>query len=678
MGIHGKLGIPAATQRPIERSIARLVAVIFLFISPFVLFAEEIQLEYEISNNPVGVKDNVYLTIFVNSPEPGKVSVTAPSLPKEIRIVSGPKIEKVAHEGAFRTRISYRLRGEETGRYVIKPFLVSVDVRKAETVTEILEVGRYRNRALFIPLEAEWQIPDGPVYVGQSVPVTLRLLDLVEIPLVETQAIDPPNGAFFEEVQGFGEIETVPAGEHNLYNVPVASFIFTPSQSGRLFLPAAKVDALGETATSAVVRIDVRPLPPEVKESGAVGNFIYTSSLDTRKFDLGSIGVLSILVEGIGNIGYFNMPHPDLGELVETEMTETLDALPMLRGYQGSRRVDIYFLSEAAGDFLVEVPDFGYFNPITETAGTIRGTTYRVTFESISETPPESIEIFPFTLPSYDELITSTKWGAYRKPLNYLWLIPAPLAFLVLLVLKRARVAFVSVIFFLAGAGDFADSQCPDLIPAIEAYESGDFEAARFAFSSCFHESREYPDLAFALALTEYQLQDFDDAIHHVRIAIRLNPMAPQYRDFLAWLNEKLELEKPVAPAVMIHPDVFFYAMIVLLSAGFIAAAIYLMKRKGIYIVLFLLGLLLSAGSCGGLVQTAVKNRSSAAIVYGQPAEVRKIPSITAASWLELPAGYSLRILDSTGDFYLIQTAYGLSGWVERAMLLPDADEEIQ
>jgi hypothetical protein len=51
---------------------------------------------------------------------------------------------------------------------------------------------------------------------------------------------------------------------------------------------------------------------------------------------------------------------------------------------------------------------------------------------------------------------------------------------------------------------------------------------------------------------------------------------------------------------------------------------------------------------------------------------VRKIPSITASRWIELPVGYSLRILDETGDFYLVRTAYGLAGWVEKNGIVPD------
>ena len=433
------------------------------------------------------------------------------------------------------------------------------------------------------------------------------------------------------------------------------------------------MEALGESAASPVVRIDVRSLPATVRQSGAIGNFTFNSWIDKPVLDVGSVGVLSMIVEGSGNIGYFNMPNPDFGELVETETSDAVSALPSQNGYLGTRRMDIKFLSEAAGEYMISVPDFGYFDPATETAGMIQGASYRVVFESIAEISAEPVEAFPFALPSHEEMIAPAKWGVYRKPLNYLWLIPAPLTFLVLLILKRTRVAFVSIIFFLTGAGgDIEEPDRLDLSPAIEAYNAADYEEAQRLFESSFLESPVNPGLGFALALAEYRAGNIDDAIFHVRSAIRLDPMSTRYRSFLRWLNDKQELEKLVYPGARIHPDLFFFGMVIFLSAAFASGAVYLMKRKGIYIVFFLLGLLLSAGSCGGLVQSAIIHDRSTAIVYGGPAEVRRIPNSTAASWIELPTGYSLRILDHTGEFCLIQTGYGLSGWVERTSLLED------
>ncbi len=663
MGIHGGFGIQTVAQRSL--------AVFVLLIFPMLLCAQELHLEYEISNNPVGVKDRIYVIIFVDAPDPSTVTVTAPPLPKEVQITSGPRIDKVAYEGGFRTRITYRLQGEESGRYIIKPFIVTVGDLKAQTDTEILAVGLYRNRVLYMPLKAEWEVPEEAVYVGQSIAVTLRLIHLAEIPLVDSHQIEPPGGAFFEEVEGIREIETVPAGEKSLYNVPVASFMFTPSQSGRHFLPAAKVQALGETATSPVARIEVRSLPPEARESGAVGDFTYSTWMVPPDAESGGVAVLSVQVKGVGNLGYFNMPAPDLGNLVQTDVVETLDSVPTISGYRGTRRVDYHFFSDTAGTFGVSVPDFVYFNPLTETVRSVKGVSTQVTFRLQPQTESPTAGSFPFSLPSYEDLAAAPKWGAYEKPLNYLWLLPAPLAFFVLLVLKKTRVIFVSIVLLFLGAGDVPDT-CPDLKPAIEAYSNESFKEAREGFLACFQREDRNPALAYALALVEYHLEEYDQAMHYARKAVLLDPMYPTYRDFMYWLNTELDLDEPVKPAAAIHPDIFFYAMVAFLSMGFVAAAVYLAKRKGLYIVLFGLGVLLSAGSCVGLVQTAIQNKKTAAVVYTQPAAVRKIPSVDANTWLELPPGYSLRILDSTGNFYLVRTAYGITGWVEKTGLLPD------
>jgi len=664
MGINRSTGIHAVAQRSV-------ICAIFLCFSTF-LSAEDLLLEYEVQNNPVGVKDQVYLNIFINIADPTKVSISEPPLPKEIRTLSGPKIDKVAYEGSFRTRIAYRLRGDETGRYIIKPFIVSAGERKVETETIILEVGQYKNRMLYVPLEVEWEFAIDRVYVGQSVPVSLKMLDLVEIPLVDGQEIEPPTGAFFDEARGIGEIESIPAGEKSLYNVPVTSFIFTPSQSGRYFLPAAKVTALGQTAVSPVVRIDVRPLPAQVRASGAVGNFSYSSRLEKQELDSGTIGVLSIRIEGTGNLRYFNMPVPEFGDLVLTDTVEKVDAVPVLQGYEGVRRIDYYFLSDVAGSFPISPPDFLFFNPDTETVETERGTTMYISYSAGSSPAAEKEDIFPFALPSYKSFVSPVRWGAYKKPLNYLWLVPAPLVFIILVVLKRIRVILVSAVFLLFGAGDSPEAVSPELMEALEAYEDGNFFEARDGFSACFIEDQDNAVLSYALALSAYQLEDYGEAMHFARKAVRLDPMSREYRSFMDWLNTKLELDQPVDPAVIIHPDIFFYGMIAFLSAGFLAAAVYLMRQKPLYIVACMLGVLLSAASCGALVQTAVKYGKTAAIVYGAPAEIRKIPNGGANVWLELPEGFSLRLLDSSGDFYLVRTGYGLTGWVEQNDLLLD------
>ncbi len=664
MAVYGSPAVRTVTQG--------FIILIFSLVIPAQLGGEDLILEYEIRNNPVGVNDPIYINIYADTAEASEVSVITPALPKEVQVVSGPKIDKVAHEGSFRTRIAYRLRGQQTGRYVIKPFIISAQKRDAETETFILEVGRYMNRSLYVPLEAAWEIPDSQIYVGQSVPVTLELLDLLEIPLVDEREIEPPTGAFFEEAFGIGEIERIPAGEKSLYNVPVTSYIFTPSQSGRHFLPAARVTALGQTAVSPVIRIDVLPLPAEARSSGAVGTFSYSAWVDRKDLDSGEVGVLSIEVEGTGNLKFFSMPNPDFGALVQTEVIEELDAIPVSQGYEGTRKIEYYFLSDTSGRFPIRTPDFTFFNPHIGRIRTLKGSTVSIAYTAEFSTVADSEDPFPFTLPQYEELSAEAKWGAYKRPLNYLWLLPAPLVFVILLILKRTRLLFVAAVFMLLGADGVEENECEELRPAIEAYEDGDFDRAKQGFAACMEPNGKSPALAFALALVEYQRAEYGDAMHYARNAVRLDPMHGEYRRFLTWLNGELELDRLVDPGVPIHPDIFFFSMIAFLSAGFLSAAIYLMRRKALYIVLFILGILLSAVSCGGLVHTAVRYEKTAAIVYGAPAEMRKIPSIEANTWLELSEGHSLHILESTGDFFLVRTAYGLKGWIEREDLLPD------
>ena len=654
----------------IQTFAAGFVALFFLL--SHTLAWAEVGLEYEIRDNPVGVDDRIYINIFVDYPDPEAVSVTKPPLPKGVRITSGPKITRVADGDTFKTRISYQMRGEETGRFIIKPFIVVVNGKSLETNTRILSIGQYRNRRLYIPLQVEWRIPERTVFVGQSIPVSLQLLNQLEIPLIDSYEITHPKGAFFEEIHGLGEIESLPAGDRYLYNIPVASFIITPSQSGRLFLPAAEVHAIGERAESPVARIDVQQLPAEARTSGGVGSFTFRAAVESDRHEFGTVGKLFLSIEGEGNLNYLNVPEPDLGGLVQIGLSEISEFEPGPWGYEGARKVEYSFISDSAGVFSIVVPDLTYFDPRSELIRTAYGSSFRVTFDPLVKENDLSEPSFPFGMPSVEDILTEQSWGAYRIPYNYLWLLPAPMAFLLLLVLKRTRILFVSIAFLLLGAGDLQDEPCPNVAPAVDAYLSGDFDAAHDGFLACFDKMPENPGLAYALALSEHQLGSYDDAMYFARMAVGLDPMSSIYRGFLTWLNDSMGLEKLVPPSARVHPDLFFYGMIGFFSLGFAAAAVYLVKRNGAYIVFFLLAVLLSVACAGALAYTAAFNESRAAIVYGQAAEVRKIPSGTASQWIELPVGYSLRVLNETGDFYLVRTEYGLTGWIDKNSLVLD------
>ena len=139
-------------------------------------------------------------------------------------------------------------------------------------------------------------------------------------------------------------------------------------------------------------------------------------------------------MEGEGNLSFLNVPIPNWGDLVQTEMIESTSIEPGTGGYTGQRRVEYRFISDSDGEFTIVVPDFVYFDAKNEAVRTAHGSSFRVAFDPPATEITESVSMFPFTVPSYEEFLVARTWGAYQIPRIYLWLLPAPLAFLVLLI----------------------------------------------------------------------------------------------------------------------------------------------------------------------------------------------------------------------------------------------------
>ena len=654
----------------------RFIAALILLLLSTVLSGKDIKFTFEMQDNPAGERERIYFIILVDHAKTGEVEVAMPKLPSGVVLTHGPYKSLYADEDSAnvpaKTRVMYYVRGDRTGRYIIDPFIITVGEVSFKTEPEILEIGNYKNRELYIPIEIAWVISKKEVYVGQSVPVTLQLLNQREISLIESYTVTPPRGAFFEEIPDFGDIETIKVGSKFLYNIPVSSYMFTPSQSGRLFIPAAEVSALGQETESTTVRVDVKALPAEVRTTGAVGTFSYFSEVDSARLDAGSLGTLSVRVEGEGNIDYLNLPTPDFGDLVQTDRNESLEIRPSEGGYAGWRLVEYSYLSDKAGSHLISIPPLIYFDPAAGEIKRAEGNTFRITYAADYQEPESAEETIPFSMLQADEISSPGLKNAYSDPLSYLWLLPAPLAFVILLVLKRTKLLFVSVVWMLLGAGGSVPNTCEDVTAGIQAYEEGDYQGALDGFLRCAGTTEGTPGLYYALSLTELYAGSHHDAMYFIRRAIRMDPHRRVFWEYYYWLHDYLELERPVDPAGRMHPDIFLYSMLGLFSLGFLARTLYLLKRSGMYIVVFLLCMVLSIGAGGGLLITALQFGRSTAIVYQHEARVRKIPSMTASEWISFPASQSVRVLDESHEFYLVETAFGLKGWVEKNNILID------
>jgi SH3-like domain-containing protein len=59
-------------------------------------------------------------------------------------------------------------------------------------------------------------------------------------------------------------------------------------------------------------------------------------------------------------------------------------------------------------------------------------------------------------------------------------------------------------------------------------------------------------------------------------------------------------------------------------------------------------------------------------VAAGEQIFLRKIPRESAEPWLQLKDGTAVRIIEATGDYRLIETGLGVSGWVSSEVLLLD------
>lgn len=658
-----------------NRSFVLAALLILMCVFPAAAQPKKLSVTLDLQNNPVGVRDRIYLTVYVRHPDAKVVKIENPILPDDVEILTGPYIQPYADETdkdmPIITRITYILRANEMGRFIIGPFLITAADMKAATDPFVLSVGYYQNRRLTVPLFASWDVPERQIVVGEAVPVFLMLDDLTEIPLVDSFEAPQPTGALFEAAPGLGEISSRRVETAVLYRLPVTSFVFTPSVSGRVFIPSAVVRASGTAAETGTVRVDVEPLPAGASTTGAIGDFSFISSVDVSRLVENEEAVLTMRVEGSGNLNYLQLPVPDFSEFVVVDRTETGDFYPSDRGYTGNREARYRFVAEEVGRKTVTVPAFVWLDAETRRVRQIRARSFVIDAVAQSEPAAEETE-FPFVPATPEEILSEDTYRAYSDPLNYLWLIPGAVLFGILLTLKRTKVILAGIVWLVLGSCVDEVVDTPDIDAGLAAYRDGNYSGAAELFRQAAERYPRRGGLMYNLALASYRRGDLDAALHFARTGARYSPMDRRIRELIRWINEREGLEFHIAPAVPIDPDILFYVMLVTASLGFAVISVQLARPRGGFIIAFVLCMFVAAGSVAALGVVTHRNSRPAGVVRAGGAVVRRIPGMGASPWLEFDEGTCLLVLNRTGDFYLIETGYGLKGWVEVSALFLD------
>ncbi len=680
MGIFKRRSLRRQRKRLVKSYRSFFICIILLNLTN-ILYGINFAVTSEIIPNPVGKNDKFTLTLFVDYPDALAVNIIEPEIPPVIHLVGGPYIrpfidKSVEGDSKKIVKIVYTFRARKTGWHKLGGFTVLINGQSCITEPVLIGVGLYKNRKLYIPLEASWNLSQEKIYKGESVLLLLEVRNREKIILFDSITVTPPNSVFFEKISGFGEIRMETIGSKTLYHLPAAAFIFTSSKAGKVFISPAVVSSGGITGKSQTLGIDVLPVPAGVEVSGAVGRFIYKNWVENTNVVEGEEIILHLKIEGEGNFNYLQMPEPVYknGTLLSKE--ERCDISPGLHGYYGFREIIYHFIAEVPGNNYIEIPPFPWLDRETDTVYPGKGEKLLIIVgtSSYHETGnDQAADIMRFLPKTVQEIDSEASWGAYTKLINYLWFLPGPVLFFIFIFFKKKKIFIIASLILFISSGSAKDVNLDAVSDASAFYIEEQYQKSLEIYKTVSKDMPECAAVFYNIGIVSYHLGNYGEAVHAVRRAVYLNPLNQLYRDFLKWIESELKLERQIPPVFRIHPDIFFFLLIILVNIGSLAAIYQLYKPKGIYVILLILFFSCSVISCGGLIYTHVKRTEKAGVIITDDVSIKNIPKETSSSVLNLQEGTALYVLESADRWVFVENGYGIKGWIRKDSIILDS-----
>lgn len=594
-----------------------------------------------------------------------------PSLPPGVQIGDTPTV--FARFGVAQ-RIQLEAIVTRAGRFVIPPIQLVAGSQITETQEILLEVAPSRGAP--VPFGLRWRPVSDTVFVGQSVPVLLEITGIDSLTFPDTVTVRAPQGGLFEEVTGLGSVQTERVAGVQLYTIPVAAFLFTPTLVGETSLPSAQVVSSGLTVTAPALEIPARELPPGVIESGAVGQFTITTDPLPDSIAPGEVIEFSITVRGVGNITVLDPPTVSAEgfEIVESDETILVETdTETLWGYSGSRTQ--HFRLQQVGDVSADeyaritVGAFTYIDPNGEILRRIPGQEFRVavlaegTGEDGEQTVPD-IRLIPINrLSRFRWFPLHTRRGAWTL------YIVAPLAFGAFSIWRvrrnpaysRRKVGFLGIgmiLFFSFSLHPTLDMA--RLSRAAELVEEGNYAVAGALYHLELQNHPNHGGLHFNRGVLALRSGDEVSMRFHLRRALRLDAENQYFRTALSesegYFGSSESFPIPWYP----RGDFFFIALLIVWSSLW---GVFLLKsstsRSLVIISLIMVAFVALSGAVWRLNVARIPEG-----VIRQDVTVRRIPDASAEQWLALPPGVPVLVDLSYADFYLIRTVAGVTGWV--------------
>jgi hypothetical protein len=609
------------------------------------------------------------LDILVDTPDPLSVKVPVPTLPASLGLADGPFIretswEKVPGTLSRATKVSFTLKTLLPGIAEVGPFDVKAGgqtVTVAPVTVYLLAADEAKRR---FPVELRWVLPPGPFYEGQAIPLMLQARNLDTLAQPDDLTLPAPPGALWEKAVGLGEIEINSIGEDRLMNVPWGGWMLIPTKKGSLTVPPVKANVAGLARTVAQLTVDVLPLPPEAGTGRAVGAFSYT--VDAKAGDAAQGGQLVVTQEisGRGNFPYLVLPEVTVPGLTLASRQEGTRYRAAGDGYEGSLVVTWRFANDQNRTVSVTLPGFTAFQPTTGRIDTWDPRTVTVALGVAAAAAPP---VPTFRVLDWDAVQSVRPWGVAQGPWAVVLFLPGFLFLVATFFFKgpgRGLLVLLTLGIVLVSAGDGPP-------PGFEAARAATGYGAADQWGTLVASHPDEPGIWYNRAVACRDAGRTAEAVYGFRMAMRTGFQGDLAARALAALEENELLTDQFVPWGGWPTNYLFLALVLSVNLLFVFWGIQRITGAARWLAPVTGAFLAVVVSLVFLVGAANARTEADAVVGLADGPIRKVPGDLAETWMTLKAGTVVKVQGASDRWVLVQTGYGLEGWVEQSGILP-------
>lgn len=656
---------------PKNRSYQLLVGLVSLLLFPGALFALDARLSLDNDRYVVGQK--ITLDIIVNAADPLQVKLTQPSYPPALSLTEGPFIRETSWEDSpgrllKGTKVSLTFKVNQSGLASLGPFVVAAG---GDTVVvparSLYFLGADEAKKRF-PLEVRWQVPQGTFYQGQVIPVMLQVRNLDSLVKPKDMDVGAPASSLWEKALGLGEIEISSVGEDRIMNIPWGSWMLIPTQPGTLTLPPVSVEVTGVRRNAGALDLSIQPLPPELASTRAVGELTYTADVQDSHEE-GQILVVQE-VHGRGNFPYLIVPEVTVEGLTALSRQESSNYRPTTTGYQGSLTITTKFRADKLGRFTVHLPAFQAFQPENSKTWSWESKTVPVEISNLGSDQGSSKEKELKPL-DWDQVTSARPWGLFSHFWAFFLFLPGFLFWLFTFFQKKNRGKGLIVLLPLEVLGIMASDPAPENFDkAMESYTVGNFTVSMNLWDSLVQGHPHEGGLLYNKGLAAAASGQTALAEQSYRLALADGFRGPEVAIALKRLEDKEQLTNQ-------HPtwqgpslDFFLLLTVVGVNLFFFFWGFQRITGKAVFIIATVIVFLSTAGALGTVAFIQWQSAQVDGVVGPSDGPIKRVPGDLAEEWLTLKRGTTVKALGASGEFVLVQTGYGLEGWVRKSFLL--------